>query len=91
MLERWRLFWRVYSGYLGGMDEGPRERFGEALEKKKEDSRRRSQQGRDEPPEKSAIEGDQRSLAEHGRTQDVRDERKKNTGHGKKTADKWNQ
>ena len=30
-------------------------------------------------------------LVEPGRTQDVRDERAKNTGHGKKTADKWNQ
>jgi len=41
------------------------------------------------PP--TAIQGDQRPLEEDGRVQDVFSVRDKNSGHGKKTADKWNQ
>jgi hypothetical protein len=40
-------------------------------------------------PSEDTIEQD--PLVEHGRPQDVRDPRAKNSGHGKKTADKWNQ
>jgi len=67
------------------------ERFGEAVEEKKERARERSEAASAETPGGSAADGDQDTLVEQGRTQDVRDERKKNTGHGKKTADKWNQ
>ena len=79
------------AGYGSGMDDDQMERFGEAVEQKKQESKERSEQTRQEPGDPSGIEGDQETLTEHGRTQDVRDERKKNTGHGKKTADKWNQ
>jgi hypothetical protein len=41
------------------------------------------------PPE--AIQGTQAPLEEDGRVQDVFSVRDKNSGHGKKTADKWNQ
>ena len=73
------------------MDDGQLERFGEAVEQKKEESKRRSEEPPPEAHGGSAVDGDQDTLTEPGRTQDVRDERKKNTGHGKKTADKWNQ
>jgi hypothetical protein len=72
-------------------DERQLDRFGEAVEQKKEEAKRRSEQPQPEPADGASIQGDQDTLIEHGRTQDVRDERKKNTGHGKKTADKWNQ
>jgi len=34
---------------------------------------------------------EQQGLTDSGRPQDTRDPRAKNSGHGKKTADKWNQ
>jgi hypothetical protein len=42
------------------------------------------------PPE-AAERGAQRSLEEAGRPPDVESPRAKSSGHGKKTADKWNQ
>ena len=72
-------------------DEEQLKRFGEALERKKEDAKAASEKPRGEQPGSSAVSGDQGDLVEPGRDQDVRDERKKNTGKGKKTADKWNQ
>ncbi|HEX8054612.1 MAG TPA: hypothetical protein VF517_16620 [Thermoleophilaceae bacterium] len=72
------------------MDDDQMERFGEAVEQKKQESRERSEQTRDEPGSPGAVDGDQPDLVEQG-PQDVRDERKKNSGHGKVTADKWNQ
>jgi vacuolar-type H+-ATPase subunit H len=71
-------------------DERQLERFGEAVEQKKEEAKRRSEEPREESHDGAAIEGDQENLITQG-NQDVRDERKKNAGHGKKTADKWNQ
>jgi vacuolar-type H+-ATPase subunit H len=71
-------------------DERQLERFGEAVEQKKEEAKRRSEEPREEAHEGATIEGDQENLITQG-NQDVRDERKKNAGHGKKTADKWNQ
>ena len=65
-------------------DEQQRKRFREAVEDKKasdEQSRRGGREG--------TIEQDE--LIEPGRTPDTRDPRAKNSGHGKKTADKWNQ
>ena len=73
------------------MDQGQFERFGEAVEQKKEESKRRSEEPGREAHDGADVQSDQDSLTDPGRTQDVRDERKKNTGHGKKTADKWNQ
>ena len=72
------------------MDDEQMERFGEAVEQKKQESKERSEQTREEPATGDAIDGDQPNLIQQG-NQDVRDERKKNAGHGKKTADKWNQ
>ncbi|HEX8648105.1 MAG TPA: hypothetical protein VF715_14515 [Thermoleophilaceae bacterium] len=71
-------------------DERQLDRFGEAVEQKKEEAKRRSEEPRPEAHDGAAIEGDQENLITQG-NQDVRDERKKNAGHGKKTADKWNQ
>jgi hypothetical protein len=69
------------------------ERFGEAVERKREEAERRSREsGAPEDVEPvGGVHGDQESLIEDGRTQDVRSPRDKNSGHGKKTADKWNQ
>ena len=78
------------------MDETTRERFEAAVERKKDEARERSHQHSPTgvPPEAEAggVEGDQHSLISDGRkTQDVFSVRDKNSGKGKKTADKWNQ
>ena len=62
------------------------DRFGEAVERKKEESRAASR----ERPRGSKPDGEESELVEQG-PPDVRDERKKSSGHGGKTADKWNQ
>jgi hypothetical protein len=73
-------------------DNDQLERFGEVVEEKKKASKEASEQpGPQHESGHPDISGDQRSLTEHGRPQDARDERAKNSGHGKKTADKWNQ
>ena len=78
------------------MDEETRARFEAAVERKKDESRERSHQhGPDGTPpgaEPGEIAGDQHSLISDGRkSQDVFSVRDKNSGKGKKTADKWNQ
>ena len=78
------------------MDEETRARFEAAVERKKDESRERSQQqgpgGTPPGAEPGEIAGDQHSLISDGRkTQDVFSVRDKNSGKGKKTADKWNQ
>jgi hypothetical protein len=66
------------------------ERFKDAVDRKAAAAEEASHHpGR--TPAGEAVEGDQRSLEEDGRTQDVFSVRDKNSGHGKKTADKWNQ
>ena len=76
------------------MDEETRARFEEAVERKKEESRQRSHQhdptGTVPPAGGSGgIEGDQHSIHSDSRsTQDVFSVRGKNSGKGKKTADK---
>jgi len=75
------------------MDEETRARFEAAVERKKDESRERSH---DTGPAQGGggahIDGDQDSLIDDGRkTQDVFSVRDKNSGKGKKTADKWNQ
>ena len=66
------------------------QRFREALERKAERERR----GRPREPLEAGggeIEPSQRDLVEEGRPADVLSAREKSSGHGKKTADKWNQ
>ncbi len=66
-------------------------RFRQAVEDKNEEARERSEAGGAPTAHGSPVDGDQADLTEQGRTQDTRDPRAKNSGHGKKTADKWNQ
>jgi hypothetical protein len=78
------------------MDEETRARFEAAVERKKEESRQRSEQhtrtGSVPPGAPGDIEGDQHSLiSDERKSQDVFSVRDKNSGKGKKTADKWNQ
>jgi len=78
------------------MDEEIRAGFEAAVERKKEESRQRSEQhsrtGSVRPGAPDGIEGDQHSLiSDERKTQDVFSVRDKNSGKGKKTADKWNQ
>jgi hypothetical protein len=72
-------------------DEGQLERFRDAVDRKARDAEEAShrQPARGTPDE--GIEGDQASLREAGRPPDVFSVRDKSSGHGKKTADKWNQ
>jgi hypothetical protein len=67
------------------------ERFKAAVDRKAEASEAASHVQSPGGTSPEAIEGTQRSLEEDGRVQDVYSVRDKNTGHGKKTADKWNQ
>jgi hypothetical protein len=78
------------------MDDETRERFEAAVERKKQASRERSheQQTTGVPPdaETGDVAGDQHSLVSDARNSpDVFSVREKNSGKGKKTADKWNQ
>ena len=67
--------------------ERQREGMREAVDRKTEQARAQSeQQGRD-----AAFEAEQQSRETPDRQQDDLDVRAKNSGHGKKTADKWNQ
>ena len=78
------------------MDEAQQERFKAAVQRKKEEARARSEQhpstgfpdDADEEAKRLAAE-QERELRRETRTQG--DVRASNTGHGKKTADKWNQ
>lgn len=78
------------------MDETQQERFKAAVERKKEEAQARSEQ---HPPTgfpDAADEEAKRLQAEQERelrrgTRSQGDARASNTGHGKKTADKWNQ
>jgi hypothetical protein len=66
-------------------------RFGEAVEQKNEEAKEASERQGAQNPSGDHIDGDQPTLTEPGRTQDVQDQRAKNSGHGQVTADKWNQ
>jgi hypothetical protein len=75
------------------MESDQQQRFAEAVERKKAEAKARSTQ-----PPPLAPQGDsavneeiQASEIETGRPQDAYSVRDKNTGKGKKTADKWNQ
>lgn len=80
--------------------ERQRERFGEAVERKKQESERRSraqgrggdEQGVPDLEPTGGIHGDQESLYDRERPQDVSGPRDKSSGKKKKkTADNWNQ
>src|SRR4051794_10436945 len=83
---------RSETGKRPNMDEETRARFEAAVERKKDESRERSHQpGPPQGGDGDHITGDQDSLTSDGRkTQDVFSVRDKNSGKGKKTADKWN-
>lgn len=72
------------------MDKAQQQRFEQAVDKKKRDADEASRQLSHADGE-SAVSGDEASLYERGHPQDTMDPRAKNAGHGKKTADKWNQ
>jgi hypothetical protein len=67
------------------MDDKQLDRFRQAVEDKNEEARAADQGGGASPAE------EQPELHEPSRPQDTRDVRAKSSGHGKKTADKWNQ
>jgi hypothetical protein len=78
------------------VDEEQRKAFEQAVERSQDEARRRSEQHQPvgTPPERDMAEagGDQDSLVSDARkTQDVFSVRDKNSGKGRKTADKWNQ
>jgi hypothetical protein len=74
------------------MEKDQLERFGEAVEQKKQESKERSEQTGEQTAHGSAVDGDQPGpTIDPAREQDVRSPRDKNSGKGKKTADKWNQ
>ncbi len=67
------------------------QRFKQAVERKSEAAEAASHVQSPGGTAPEAIHGTQRSLEEDGRVQDVFSVRDKNSGKGKKTADKWNQ
>jgi hypothetical protein len=72
-------------------DEQQNERFREAVERKKQESKEASERTSGPPAGGSAIEGDQPDLTSPARPQDEYSPRQKGTQHKKVTADKWNQ
>ncbi|HEX8104620.1 MAG TPA: hypothetical protein VF533_18530 [Solirubrobacteraceae bacterium] len=76
------------------MDEQQRQAFEQAVERKNEAAKAKSIANQPHPPadaEEHGLPVEESPLVEDGRTQDVRDVRAKNSGHGQVTADKWNQ
>ena len=71
-------------------DEEQLDRFKEAVDEKNEAAEAAAEDAPQNPAEPQ-IEGDQQDLIDSGTTQDTRDVRKKNSGKGQVTADKWNQ
>ena len=71
-------------------DKEQLEQFKQAVEEKNEAARARAEGG-PENPHGSAVDGDQETLSDAGTTPDAQDVRKKSSGHGQVTADKWNQ
>jgi len=69
------------------MDENQREQFREAVEKKNEEAAERSHSN----AAGVSAEANEQQLIDTDETQDTYSVRDKSTGHGKKTADKWNQ
>ncbi len=69
------------------------QRFREAVDRKSAESEAASEATGSPGGSASPVtaEDEQAPRIETGRPQDVRSARDKNSGHGKKTADKWNQ
>jgi hypothetical protein len=65
----------------------------EAVDRKsaEADAASRATGRRPQPDAPVSLTEEQAPRTERGRPQDVRSVRDKNSGHGKKTADKWNQ
>jgi hypothetical protein len=59
------------------------QRMREAIDRKSEEARAQAEEAR--------AQAEEDSLVGHDRQQDQLSVRAKNSGHGKKTADKWNQ
>jgi len=70
------------------MDDKQLDRFRQAVDEKNE---RAAEKAGAPHSQDENVPDEQPELHEHGRPQDTRDVRAKNSGHGKKTADKWNQ
>jgi len=69
------------------MDEKQRDQFREAVDKKNEEAAERSHAG----AAGASVQANEQQLIDTDETQDTYSVRDKSTGHGKKTADKWNQ
>ena len=72
------------------MDRQQRARFEQALEREREIARRRVGNG-GRTAAGGAFDAPVRGMVEPDRPRPVVDPRAKNSGHGQKTADKWNQ
>jgi hypothetical protein len=74
------------------MEPEQQRRFAEAVEDKKADAEARSKQASHRSPHDSPVREEIKAPEiERGRPQDTYSVRDKNSGKGKKTADKWNQ
>jgi hypothetical protein len=78
------------------VDEQQDQAFAEAVERKKAEAKEASEHPERNPRSGSHVTLDASGGAQPGiqtddRNQDQFSTRQKNTGHGKKTADKWNQ
>jgi len=73
------------------MDDKQLNRFRQAVEDKNEDARAASEAAGAPHPRGASQAEEQPELHEPARPQDTRDERAKSSGHGKRSADKWNQ
>jgi hypothetical protein len=58
---------------------------------KHEEQQQRMRDAVDRKAEQARAQAEEESLVGHDRQQDQLSVRAKNSGHGKKTADKWNQ
>jgi hypothetical protein len=58
---------------------------------KHEEQQQRMRDAVDRKSEEARVQAEEESLVGHDRQQDQLSVRAKNSGHGKKTADKWNQ
>jgi hypothetical protein len=69
------------------MDENQREQFREAVERKNQEATEREHGD----AAAASASGHESQLVSDDESQDTYSVRSKSTGHGKKTADKWNQ
>jgi hypothetical protein len=71
-------------------DKEQLEQFKQAVDEKNEAAQEKAEQG-PQNPRASDIQGDEPDLIDAGTPQDTTDVRKKSSGKGHVTADKWNQ